>query len=53
MGENMRRLRSTNRALAGIAQWIECWPANQRVTGSVPGQGTCLGCRPIDVYLIH
>ena len=32
-------------ALAGVAQWIECWLANQRVTGSIPSQGTCLGCR--------
>ena len=31
-------------ALAGVAQWIECQPANQRVTSSVPSQGTCLGC---------
>ena len=33
-------------ALAGVAQWIECQPANQRVSGSIPSQGTCLGCRP-------
>ena len=33
-------------ALAGVAQWIECWPVNQRVSGSIPSQGTCLGCRP-------
>ena len=33
-------------ALAGMAQWIERWPANQRVTGSIPSQGTCVGCRP-------
>ena len=33
-------------ALAGVAQRIECWPMNQRVTGSIPRQGTCLGCRP-------
>ena len=33
-------------ALVGVAQWIECWPANQRVAGSIPRQGTCLGCRP-------
>ena len=33
-------------ALAGVAQWIECWPANQRVTGSILSQETCLGCRP-------
>ena len=33
-------------APASLTQWIECWPANQRVTGSIPSQGTCLGCRP-------
>ena len=33
-------------ALAGVAQWIEQWPANQRVAGWIPSQGTCLGCRP-------
>ena len=32
--------------LAGVAQWIECQPVNQRVTGWIPTQGTCLGCRP-------
>ena len=32
-------------ALAGVAQWIECRPAKQRVAGSIPSQGTCLGCR--------
>ena len=33
-------------ALAGVAQWIECWPVNQRAAGSIPGQGACLGCGP-------
>ena len=33
-------------ALAGVAQWIEHQPANQRVASSSPSQGTCLGCRP-------
>ena len=33
-------------ALAGVAQWIERQPMNQRVTGSIPSQGTCLGCKP-------
>ena len=33
-------------ALAGVAQWTEHQPVNQRVTGSIPSQGTCLGCRP-------
>ena len=33
-------------ALAGVAQWIECRPANQRVASSIPRQRTCLGCGP-------
>ena len=33
-------------ALAGVAQWIESGPANQRVASSIPRQDTCLGCRP-------
>ena len=39
-------LKSSHLPLAGVAQWIEHWPANQRVAGSIPSQGTCLGCRP-------
>ena len=44
-------LRSSNKkwqrpALASVAPWIERWPVNQRVTGSIPGQGTHLGCEP-------
>ena len=31
---------------AGVAQWTEHQLANQRVTGSIPSQGTCLGCGP-------
>ena len=33
-------------ALAGVVQWIEHKPANQRVAGSIPSQGICLGCGP-------
>ena len=33
-------------ALVGVAQWIECQPSNQKVTGSIPSQGACLGCCP-------
>ena len=33
-------------ALAGVAQWTECQPANLRVAGLIRSQGTCLGCRP-------
>ena len=29
-------LKSNGKALAGVAQWIECWPAIQRVAGSIP-----------------
>ena len=32
-------------ALAGMVQWIEHQPANQRVASSIPRQGTCLCCR--------
>ena len=30
-------------ALAGVAQWIECWPTNQKVGSSIPGEDTRLG----------
>ena len=39
-------LKKIEPALAGIAQWIEWGPVNQRVTGSIPSQGTGLGCGP-------
>ena len=32
--------------LAGVVQCTECQPANQRVAGSIPSQGICLGCGP-------
>ena len=34
------------RTLAGVTQWIEHRPANQRVACMIPSQGTCLGCGP-------
>ena len=46
-----------NPDLAGVAQWTEHWPANQKFTGSIPSQHTCLGsrrsmyCSHIDVSL--
>ena len=33
-------------ALAAVAQWIECQPANQKVAGWIPSPGTSLGCGP-------
>ena len=33
-------------ALAGGAQWTEYRPEKPGVTGLIPSQGTCLGCRP-------
>ena len=33
-------------ALPGMIQWIEYQLVNQRVAGSIPIQGTCLGCKP-------
>ena len=38
--------KSEGEVLAGVAQWIECWPVNQSVAGSIPSQGTYVGCRP-------
>ena len=32
--------------LAGVAQWIECWPVNQSVSGLIPNEGTYVGCQP-------
>ena len=43
---NFMALNIERRALAGVAQWIECLPVNQRVVSSIPSQGTCLGCGP-------
>ena len=40
-----REDRNTEVALAGVAQWIECQPANQRVTGSIPSLGHMPGLR--------
>ena len=34
------------RALAGVARWIELWPANRGVASLIPGWGTCQGCGP-------
>ena len=39
-------LKNKTIALAGVVQWIECGSANQRVAGSIPSQGTYLGCGP-------
>ena len=39
-------LKKLHSALASVAQWIEHWPMNQRVTGLIPSQGTCLGYGP-------
>ena len=47
-----------------MAQWIEHWPTDRRVAGSIPSQDTCLGCgagprvgtckrEEIDVFLTH
>ena len=41
-----QKFHKKNAALAGVAQWIESRPTNQRVTGSIPSQGICLGCKP-------
>ena len=42
----LMELKITDAGTAGVAQWIERQPVNQRVSGSIPSQGTCVGCRP-------
>ena len=42
----MKTYFKNNKALAGMAQWIEHRPMNQRVAGSIPRQDTSLGCGP-------
>ena len=44
INHNLGQEESASFALAGVTQWIECRPVNQRVSGSIPSQGTCLGC---------
>ena len=44
-GKNIKILRSHS-ALAAVAQRIMCQPANQKLTGLVPGQGARLGSCP-------
>ena len=50
--------------MLSVAQWIGCWPVDQKVAGCIPSQGTCLGCGPgpqvgvyerqlIDVSFVH
>ena len=56
--------KNTQGALAGVAQWIQCWPVNRKVAGLIPSQGTCLDCRsgpqlgaferqPVNVPIVH
>ena len=39
-------LKTNERAPAGEAQWVEQSPANQKVSGLIPDQGTRLSCGP-------
>ena len=42
---NFKQYTNSLSYLAGVAQWIEHGPANQRVASSIPSQGTWLGYR--------
>ena len=46
-------LRMRELALAGVAQWIECQPANQTVAVLIASEGTCLGCGPGPQLGVH
>ena len=45
--------KTISETLAGVTQWIELWPVNQKVTGSITGQGACLGCGPGPQWGLH
>ena len=38
--------KSYSLALAGVTQWTGHWPAICKFEGSIPCEGTCLGCGP-------
>ena len=38
MFSNFVLFKSSFGGLTDVAQWIECWPGNQRVTGLIPSQ---------------
>ena len=37
-------------SLTGVTQWVGHRPANHKVAGLIPGQGTCLGCGPDSLF---
>ena len=41
---NLLSSKNIKLALAGLAQWIECWPVYQSVAGLIPGHSACFGC---------
>ena len=43
---SLPRRAKNQQALTGVAQLVGRLPESEKVTGSIPGQGTCLGCRP-------
>ena len=43
---DVEEIQKASSALAGVAQWIERQPVNQRVATLIPNQGTGLGCGP-------
>ena len=42
----LKEVKHESVALAGVAQWIEHQPVNQRAAGWIPSQGTSFSCGP-------
>ena len=42
----LKKKKKNSSTLAGMAQWIECGPVDQRLPVGFPVQGTCLGYGP-------
>ena len=43
---SLYRIIQTHSTLADVTQWTEHLPINQKVTGLIHSQGTCLSCEP-------
>ena len=53
LGDSVPVYAKNESALAGVAQWIECWPVNQRIASSISSQDMCLVCGPGPQWGVH
>ena len=44
MRQDLGNIKNAQGGPASVAQWVGHPPTNRKFMGSIPGQGTCLGC---------